>query len=745
MSTTVDTHVGSPRRRVDGRLKVTGAAKYAAEFTAPDLLHGYVVSSSVAKGRITAIDTAAARAVPGVVQVFSHENRPKHAAGDESYQDAVAPPGQPFRALFNDRVLYSGQPVALVVADSFASARHAASLVRVSYQTAAAHTDLDQMRNQAYDPPEKRNGISPPPDPRGDADAAFSSAPYQIENEYRIATEYHNPMEPHATTVVWNGEGRITVYDKVQGVMNTKGYVVGVFGLQPDDVHVVSPFVGGAFGSGLRPQYQVFLAVMAALALRRSVRVELTRDQMFSFGFRPGTINHVAVGAGADGLLRAIRHDAVAGTSTFEDYQEVVVNWSGLLYHCDNVSLNYRIARLDTYTPADMRAPGAPLGAFGIESAMDELAYALQLDPLELRLKNYAETDENEGKPFTSRELRAACRQGAERFGWSKRQSEPRSMREGRELIGYGMATGIWEALMMPHSARATFRANGTLEVGSATADIGTGTYTILTQIAADALGLPMQRVTARLGDSTLPEAPVEGGSWTAASAGTAVMLACHKVREKLLVAARGIDGSPLANADMQHVRFADGKIELIADPSQWVSLTEVMETAGLDQIEEVETAEPNPETMKHYSQYTHSAVFAEVRVDEQLGLVRVTRLVEAVAAGRIINPKTARSQIIGGAVFGIGMALHEETLTDHQYGRVMNHNLAEYHMPANADVPDIDVIFVDEHDDKANPLGVKGLGEIGIVGTPAAIANAVYHATGKRVRDLPITIDKLG
>lgn len=514
--------------------------------------------------------------------------------------------------------------------------------------------------------------------------------------------------------------------------------------MKPEDVRVISHFVGGAFGSGLRPQYQVFLAVMASLDLKRSVRLELTREQMFTFGFRPGTINTVSLGADANAILQSIQHDAVAGTSTFEDYQEVVVNWSGLLYHCDNVSLGYKIAKLDTYTPADMRAPGAPLGVFGIESAMDELAYAMKIDPLELRLKNYAETDENEGKPFTSRELRAACRQGAERFGWAHRKPAPRSMKAGRELIGYGMATGMWEALMMPHTARASLTADGRLEVASATADIGTGTYTILTQIAADSLGLPMEHVTARLGDSSLPTAPVEGGSWTAASAGSAVFLACRKVCEKLLTMARSEKGSPLANADMQHVRFIDGKIELLADPSLSVDLTEVMKSAGVNRIDEEETAEPNPETMKNYAQYTHSAVFAEVRVDEQLGVVRVTRIVDAIAAGKIINPKTARSQIIGGVVFGIGMALTEETLTDHKLGRIMNRNLAEYHLPANADVPDIDVIFVDEDDDKANPLGVKGLGEIGVVGTAAAIANAIYHATGKRVRDLPITIDKI-
>ncbi len=741
----LDTHVGSPRSRVDGRLKVTGAAKYAAEFNVPGLLHGVVVSGTIAKGRIIRIDTAAAMAVPGVVQVFTHQNRPRVAAGNDGYQDAVAPPGQPFRPLFNDQILYSCQPLALVVAEDDASARYAASLVRIEAQADPHQTDLHKVRNEAYVPPEKRKGISPPPAPRGKAADSFATAPHHIENEYQIANEHHNPMEPHATTVVWHDGGKITVHDKIQGVMNTLGYVTGVFGLKPDDVRVLSPFVGGAFGSGLRPQYQLFLAVMAALDLRRSVRVELTRDQMFSFSYRPGTINAVAVAAADDGMLRSIRHQAIAGTSQFEDYQEVVVNWSGLLYHCDHVALDYRIAKLDVYTPADMRAPGAPLGIFGIETAMDELAHALKMDPLQLRLKNHAEIDENDAKPFTSRELRAACLQGAERFGWSKRQHAPRSMRDGHELIGWGMANGMWEALMMPHSARAVLTADGRLEVASATADIGTGTYTILTQIAADTLGLTMEQVTARVGDSSLPEAPVEGGSWTAASAGSAVLLACQAVCRTLMTHARAMEGSPIANVDVEHVRFVGGRIEMLQDTSRSVAIIDVMHAAGLDRIHEEETAEPNPETKKNFSQYTHSAVFAEVRVDEQLGVVRVTRLVDAVAAGKIINPKTARSQIIGGVVFGIGMALTEETLTDHRLGRIMNRNLAEYHVPVAADVPDIDVIFVDEHDDKANPLGVKGLGEIGIVGTAAAIANAIFHATGKRVRDLPVTIDKLG
>jgi xanthine dehydrogenase YagR molybdenum-binding subunit len=742
-----DLHVGSPRSRVDGRAKVTGTATYAAEFPSPDLAHAYIVESGIARGRIAGMDTAAAEAVPGVLQVFTHENRPKTAWFTYKYRDMVGPPGEPFRPLGSDKIQYSGQPIALVVAESFDVARYAASLVRVTYQQLPHETDLARARNNSYEPPTKRSGVAPPPKPRGDAVKAFAEAPIRVSAEYSIASEHHNPIEPHATTVIWEGEGKITVHDKTQGVQNSQAYVASVFGLSKDDVRVVAPYVGGGFGSGLRPQHQLFLAVMASLALQRSVRLELTRQQMFSHVHRPATINTLSLGAGEDGRLLSIQHYAVAGTSQFEDHQEVVVNWSGLLYPAENVDLRYELAKLDTYSPGDMRAPGAPLGLFALESAMDELAAAARIDPVELRLRNYAERDENDDVPFSSKELRACYRQGAECFGWHKRTPEPGSMRDGRELIGWGMASGVWEANMMKTSARAVLGADGMLAVSCATSDIGTGTYTILTQIAADALGLHMNQVNVSLGDSTLPASPVQGGSWTAASAGSAVMAACQTLREKLFRQATRIDGSPLSNAKIDEVAFADGKIVMRVDAKKSISLVDVMAASGDQQVEAEESAGPGILGMmlpKTHSSYTHAAVFAEVRIDKDLGVLRVARIVNAVAAGRILNPKTARSQIIGGVVGGIGMALHEETLTDHAIGRIMNHSFAEYHVPTNADIHDIEVIFVEEHDEKTSPIGVKGLGEIGIVGTAAAIANAVYHATGKRLRSLPITIDKI-
>lgn len=726
--------VGTAQRRIDGRAKVTGSATYAGEFAAPDLLHGVAVSGAIARGRIRAIDISAAEAVAGVVRVFTHENRPQEDWFTSDFKDMVAPDGTPFRPLRDDRIHFGGQPVALVVAEDFETATYAAALVTVDYELQPHQTDVTAVTEQAYDPDDGEGDIV-----RGSAENEFAKAPAKVDNRYRIAIEHHNPMEPHATTVAYDGPRTLTVYDKTQGARNSADLVVNVFGLEEDKVQVLSPFVGGAFGSGLRPQYQLFLAVMAALSMERSVRVTLTRDQMFTLGYRPDTLQRVALGADRDGRLTSVIHDALAGTSRYEDFTETVVDWSGLLYRCADVRLAHRLTQIDTVTPLDMRAPGGATGMYALETAMDELAYEVGLDPVELRLRNYAEHDQNEDKPFSSKELKACYRQGAERFGWSKRTAAPRSMREGRELIGYGMATGCWEAMMFPTSARAALRADGVLEVGTATADIGTGTYTILTQIAADAFGVSMDQVEVRIGDSRLPKAFVEGGSATAASAGSAIVKACEALKEELVQAARRIEGSPLANVGSEQVVFSGGSLRRAADTSEAVSLEAIAEAAGREMSVEVDFSPDDGPN----SGYAHSAVFVEVRVDEQVGVARVTRVVNAVAAGRIINPKTARSQILGGVVFGIGQALHEEAVIDHALGRFVTHHLADYHVPAHADVADIDVVFVEEHD-ALNPLGVKGVGEIGVVGTAAAVGNAIFHATGVRVRDLPITVDKI-
>jgi xanthine dehydrogenase YagR molybdenum-binding subunit len=729
-------YIGTATSRVDGRAKVTGEAKYAGEFNASGLAYGSVIESTIPKGRIARIDASEALRVEGVFEVLTHQNRPRMAESDDAWKDDVAPEeGSPFRPLYDDRIKFSGQPIALVLAEEWEVARYAASLVRIEYENQAFVTDLHKERDRAF-------VVKKPEKPRGDAEKAYAAADVRHEADYFIPTEHHNPMELFASTVIWDGGGKLIVYDKTQGVQNVQRYLCSVFGKKADDVRVVSPFVGGAFGSGLRPQYQVVLAVLGALKLERSVRLVLTRQQMYGLGYRPATIERLALGAKVDGTLDAITHEAIAVTSQFEDFSRNDTGWSALLYKSANARYVHRLARLDVPTSCDMRAPGAATGVYALESAMDELAVALKLDPIELRLRCYSDRDQNEDTPYSSKRLRECYRQGAEAFGWDKRKPEPRSMRDGSELVGWGMATGVWEALQMPAAARIVLTANGHAEVSCAASDIGTGTYTIVAQVGADTLGLPIENISVKLGDSTLPQAPVEGGSWMAASASHAVAAAAEEVRRELLALAKAMKGSPLADARLEDVVLAVGKLVSKQEPSRAVSIADAMRHGAVDHIEKEKT-NSFPDDSSH-ARNSHSAVFAEVKIDEQLGVVRVTRVVSAIAGGRVLNTKTAHSQIMGGVVGGIGMALHEETLFDHRFGRIMNANIAEYHVPVNADVHDIKVIFVDEPDEIVNPLGVKGLGEIGIVGVAAAIANAVYHATGKRVRDLPITLDKL-
>lgn len=735
---------GMPVSRVDGRAKVTGSAQYAAEFSAPDLAYGVVVSGTVAKGRIKRIDTSAAEAVPGVIAVITHENRPKMRSNDLAYKDMTAPGGSPFRPLFSGEVFWSGQPVALVVGETFEAARHAAALVDITYDVAEHDTNLLKSLDKAYKPRPLKAGFTPPSS-KGKADDAFAAAPVKIEAEYYNNVEHHNPMEMFASTVLYGEDGHLTVYDKTQSSQNSRWYVSHVFGLSKDKVTVRNPYVGGAFGSGLRPQYQLPLAVMAALKLKRSVKVVLTRQQMFSFGHRPETWHKVKLAAGTDGKLQAIWHEALQETSRLEDYVEVVVNWSGQMYACENIHLGYKLVAQDRATPIDMRAPGAVHGVHAMEVAMDELAYKLKMDPLELRLKNYAEHNHLEDKPFSSKELRQCYQQGAERFGWKDRPVEPRSMREGDELIGWGMATGIWDSLVMVARVSAVLHADGRLVVSSAATDIGTGTYTVMAMIAAEQLGLPMEQVTFQLGDSTLPLAPIEGGSSHVTTVGGGVHGACDKLKSTLLKMAQSQDGGIFKGKKINQVEFNDGRLHLRGLPEQGVALTELLAKAGKDRVEEKFLMTPQMLKQRKYARSVHQAIFVEVRVNELLGMVRVTRAVSAVAAGRIISAKTAASQVSGAVVWGISEALHEETFTDHRLGRFMNHNYAEYHVAANADIHDIQVIFVDEEDRiVSKQLGAKGVGEIGIVGVSAAVANAIFHATGKRLRTTPITPDKI-
>jgi xanthine dehydrogenase YagR molybdenum-binding subunit len=735
-------YIGKEMSRVDGVAKVTGKAKYAAEFQVPNLAYGFIVLSTATKGTIKAIDTREAEGAPGVVRVFTHLNTPK--LGPKASTEQAPPRGmqqerdKSFRALQSDRIFFNRQPVALVVAETYEQARYASRLVKVSYNAEQHVTDTESVRGRARVPSQ-----GPPPKPRGNPEEAMKSAPVKIEAEYRIPIEHHNPMEPHAAIAAWQGD-KLTIFDKTQEVYGVRTHLASSFGVPEENVNVVSPFVGGAFGSSLRPNYYPALTAMAARELKRPVKVVYTRTQMFSgHGYRPYTIQKVALGAERSGKLSAMIHEVVHNTSSFEQFSDGTTNFTRQVYACPNLFAPLKVTDTDLNTPTWMRAPGAVSGMFALECAMDELAYALKIDPLELRLVNYAEVDPESGKPWSSKALRECYRLGAEKFGWKDRKFEPRSMRDGRWLVGWGMATGVWGAFQRPAGARITLRADGTAHVVSATSDIGPGTYTVMTMIAAEYLGLTPEQVKFELGDTNFPRAPSQGGSQTTSSVGSAVYGAALAVGARLLSLANREADSPLRAAAASDVELLDGRLRLKSDPSRFVSVSEVMRRNGLTEITETFESRPSPEREK-YALLAHGAQFVEVKVDPDLGTVRVTRAIEVTACGKIINPKASHSQEIGGVVWGIGMALQEATEIDHRYGRIMNPNLQHYHVPVNADVHEIETMFVEEDDAIVNPLGVKGMGELGMVGIPAAIANAVFHATGRRIRELPITPDKL-
>ena len=683
--------IGAGIDRVDGHRKVTGGARYAAEFPLPRLAYGAIVGSTIARGRIVGFDLGAASAEPGVIAVMTHANAPR-ADGKKT-----GPNDKLLLLLQDDRVAYDRQPIAVVIAETFEAATHAAALVRVQY---AAEKPLTELAHGEPFAPDKIMG-QPPDSQRGDPDGAFAAAHVKIDRTYVMPVENHNPMEPHATTAAWDGD-RLTVYDATQGIFNARDKLASVFGLPKDNVHVVSPFVGGGFGCKGSPWSHTPLAAMAAKLVGRPVKLVLARPQMFGpVGFRPQTVQRVALAVDASDKLVSSIHEITAQTSQFDVWTAAPGAITRMLYAVPNQRVTHRLVRLNAGTPTFMRAPGETPGSFALESAMDELAEAAGIDPLELRLRNYADVDPGTGRPFSSKSLRECYRVAADAFGWQRRSPRPRSMRDGDQLIGFGMATASYPTHRSAAGARAQLNADGTALVQCGTQEIGTGSYTVFTQVAAATLGLPVERVRFELGDSQLPPSPNSGGSQTAASVASAVQAACLDALAKQ--------------------RAAGGALPVVGEAH----------------------TEPGEE-QKRYSMHAFGAQFAEVRVDAELGTVRVARYTAAFAAGRILNAKTARSQYLGGIIYGIGMALMEHTRHDVRSGRVMTANLADYLVPVNADVPEIDVHIVPEEDLHVNPAGVKGIGEIGTVGVAAAIANAVYHATGVRVRELPITPDKL-
>ncbi|WP_326568825.1 xanthine dehydrogenase family protein molybdopterin-binding subunit [Amycolatopsis rhabdoformis] len=706
--------VGQPRSRVDGRLKVTGGATYSAEHQVPGLVHAVLVNSAITRGRISTVDPRKALAQPGVLRVL-HDFTGVRLTFDPA------------------EVHFAGQPVAVVVATTLEQAMHAASLVEITYEAQAPLTDFTVTQGV----PAKQS----PDYHRGDADAALRTAHHAVDLTYTIPREHHNPMELPAMIAVWQGD-RLTVYDKTQWVQGTAADLEKAFGLPAGHVRVLSPFVGGAFGNaGVTWPHEV-LTAFTARELQRPVKLVLTRKQMYSgVGFRPASRQRLALAADADGRLTGLVHEPHTETSRYEQYEDRVVDVPRFLYQVPNLRSEYRIHAIDTNTPTFMRGPGEVSGAFVLESTMDQLAHDLGLDPIELRRRNEPALDQSTGQPFSTRRLLDCYADGARRFGWNRRAPRPRGRRDGDWLLGMGVAAAAYHNNRRDASASARVNADGTAVVASASSDMGPGTYTSMTQVAADALGLRMDHVTFLLGDSTLPKAPLHSGSRTMASVGSAVLTACASLRDRLVRLAVVDPASPLHGAKPEEVTVAEGRLFVTRQPSRWDTFARILGRRGLSFVDTEQTWSPG-DVDDHYSSYAYGAVFAEVAVDESLGLVRVRRMTATYDVGRVVNPKLAQSQAIGGLVAGIGMALLEHSTVDARDGRVVNANLADYLVPVNADVPELDAVFLDGADPLTDPLGVKGLGEVVIVGVPAAIANAVFNATGVRATDLPITLD---
>jgi xanthine dehydrogenase YagR molybdenum-binding subunit len=733
--------VGAPMNRVDGRLKVTGAARYSAEMPIAHVAHAVMITSTMARGRVARMDTALAEKAPGVIAIFTPANAPRLPYGPKA---ALEPPaGRVLSLMQDDAVHYNGQPIGLVVADTLEHAQAAAAMVRTTYASQKPELDMATAPSAPTTGSGKPTGKEPVATTRGDIAAGLAEAEVRVEHTYTTPFETHNPMEPHATIAAWEGD-KLTVYDSSQGIFPARKVIAKTFGVPPENVRVVSYFIGGGFGSKGSAWSHVMLATMAARQTGRPVKISISRRQMFGpVGGRPRTVQEITLGARKDGTLTAIKHVSTSATSELEEWMEPSAVLTRMLYASPNADTDHKLVRINMGTPTFMRAPGEASGSFAIESAMDELAYALRMDPIELRLRNYAERDAQSGKPFSSKSLRECYRAGAEKFGWSKRTPEPRSMRDGNALIGWGMATATYPTRRSPSSAVARLLPDGRAWVRAGSQDLGTGTYTVMTQVAADALALPPERVRFELGDTEMPETPVSGGSQTAASVGSAVQAAALAVRSKIALLAIADAQSPLHGAREDDVRFADGTMSLASDTSKSETYGAFIARNGSQPVEAKADVKPGEEA-EELSMHAFGAVFAEVRVDRDLGEIRVPRVVGSYGVGKLLNAKTAHSQLMGGIVYGIGMALMEETQIDPHLGRYVNADLAEYHVPVNADVQSIDVSFVDEIDTRVNPLGIKGIGEIGNTGIAAALANAVYHATGKRVRDLPVTLDKV-
>ncbi len=644
--------------------------------------------------------------------------------------------------LQNDKVRYAHQPIAVVVADTLEAATEGAILLAPRYETQPARTGLDS--DDSFAPPYVGPGM-PAEDSHGDVEAGLATASVRVEAVYETPAQYHNALEPHAIVAAWDGD-TLSIDTPSQGMAMAQARIAGLFGIAPESIHIRSPFLGGGFGSkGLVKGPQI-LGIMAARLVGRPVKLVLRREQMFGpVGHRAPTRQTLRMGADEQGRLTALSHHAKTATSTFDDFVEPAANASHALYASPAIRTSHEAVRIDTGTPLFMRAPGEAPGSAALESAIDEMALACGMDPLAFRLKNYAEVEPMSGKPFSSKALRQCYEQGSERFGWAGRPLAPRQIRdEAGMLVGWGMGTALFPAIMFQGHARAALRRDGSGVVEIGAHDMGQGAWTALAQIAADALGLDPDRLEFRSGTSDLPDAGIAGGSAHTATAGAAIHDAGGNVIAKLADLATGDERSPLFGSGNAGVIARGGRLHRRDDEAQSESYADILTRAGEDEIEGRGTGAADPAAQSAYAMYAHGAVFAEVKVDPDFGQMRVTRLVGAFASGTVVNPRMVRSQYYGGMIWGVSFALHEHAVIDKRTGRPMNPNLAEYHVPVNADVPNIEAILVEERDVHVNALGIKGVGEIGITGTAGAIANAVWHATGVRVRQFPITLDRL-
>jgi xanthine dehydrogenase YagR molybdenum-binding subunit len=732
-------NIGQPLTRRDGVLKVRGEARYAADNHPPDMLHAVLAVSHIARGRVSFLDVEAAKSHPGVVDVMTPANRPALAEDPDTKTNPFM-----FRLdlLQNDQVRYPNQTIAVVIAETLEAATEGAALLAPRYQMLPARVGLDA--GESFVPPAV--GIGNPSEiRRGDVEAGLAAASKVIDATYETPTQYHNAMEPHAIVAVWDGD-RLSIDTPSQGLAMAQARIAGLFGIAPDKIHIRSPYLGGGFGSkGLISGPQV-LGILAARLVGRPVKLVLRREHMYGpVGHRSPSRQKLRIGVDGDGRLTAIDHHARIASSTFDDFFEPAADASHTLYASPAISTSHEAVRIDTGTPLFMRAPGEATGSIALESAIDEAAWACGIDPLAFRIKNYAEVEPISGKPFSSKALRDCYAQGAERFGWATRPLEPRKMRdEAGMLVGWGIGTATFPALMFAAEARAVVRRDGSGLMETGAHDMGQGAWTALAQIAADGLGVDIDRLEFRSGTSDLPDAGIAGGSAHTATAGMAIHNAGAAVIAKLADLATTNQRSPLFGAGNAGVVARGGRLFARDDESRSESYADILSRAGLTQIEARGNGAADPAAQSAYAMHAHGAVFAEVKVDPDLGQIRVTRLVGAFAAGRVINPRLVQSQIFGGMIWGVSFALHEQAVIDRRSGRTLNANLADYHIPVNADVPSLQALMIEEHDPHVNALGIKGVGEIGITGSAGAVANAVWHATGIRVRRFPIGIEEL-